>query len=215
MYVPTLFAMQDMRRLRPWLAAHPLGVLITADASGVHTSPLPFLLREANGVYTLVTHLARANPHAAALEHASACVVVFLGEQNYVTPSWYPSKHETHKVVPTWNYAAVEIKGQVQLQTQAQWLHTQVSQVTDAMEHPRAQPWSVTDAPPDYVQAQLQAIVGLEVTVTSIQGKWKMSQNRPTHDAQGVIQGLSDPRDPHANPDVAQAVRNSVRPPRQ
>ena len=128
------------------------------------------------------------------------------GAENYVTPAWYPTKQTTHKVVPTWNYEMVQVKGIPTVIESSDWLRSQVGDITDSMEQKRKTPWKVADAPADFIESQLKAIVGLEIEITEIQGKWKMSQNRPIEDAQGVVKGLSDPSDPHFNSEVAEIV---------
>ena len=154
----------------------------------------------------LVAHLAKANPHWKDLVELKECLVVFQGAENYVTPDWYPSKQTTHKVVPTWNYEMVQVKGIPTVIESSDWLRNQVGDVTDSMEQKRKNPWRVTDAPTDFIESQLKAIVGLEIEITEIKGKWKMSQNRTPEDARGVVKGLSDIDDPHSNPKVAEIV---------
>ena len=211
MYLPASFEETDRERMREWVSQHPLGLLISHGTSGLQASPLPFVWRQDGERTTLLTHMARANPQVADLSAVDACLVVFQGEQAYVSPSWYPSKAQTHQVVPTWNYAMVQLRGQVKVHTDEAWLHQQVSHVTTHMEQVRAQPWAVQDAPERYVANQLKAIVGIEIAVTEMKGKWKMSQNRSAQDAQGVVAGLSDPADPHANVHVAQSVAQRMR----
>ena len=211
MYLPASFEEADPVRIRQWVSQHPLGLLVSHGASGLQASPLPFVWQQEGDAIRLVTHMARANAHWQDLAQAGECLVVFQGEQAYVSPSWYPSKAETHQVVPTWNYAMVQMRGRVQVQTDAAWLHQQVSGMTDHMEQVRPQPWAVQDAPDVYVANQLKAIVGIEIEVTQMQGKWKMSQNRNASDAQGVVNGLSNPTDPHANSQVAASVVQRMR----
>ena len=206
MYLPASFEETDHEQLREWVSQHPLGLLISQGPSGLQASPLPFLWRKEEGTPRLVAHMARANPHWKDLSQATDCLVVFQGEQAYVTPSWYPSKAATHQVVPTWNYAMVQMRGKPQVHADVQWLHQQVTHMTDHMEQVRTQPWGVDDAPESYISSQLKAIIGIEIEITEIQGKWKMSQNRHTQDAQGVVAGLSDASDPHANAAVAASV---------
>lgn len=154
----------------------------------------------------LVAHLAKSNPHWKDLIGLKECLVVFQGAESYVTPEWYPSKQTTHKVVPTWNYEMVQVKGIPTVIESFDWLTSQVGDITDSMEQKRQKPWQVADAPADFIKSQLNAIVGLEIEITEIKGKWKMSQNRPLADVQGVVKGLSDPNDPHANFDIAKLV---------
>lgn len=206
MYIPSAFSETDVQTLLEFIKRYPLGLLISFGQSGLLASPIPFLYRDNNGRPMLVSHLARANPHWKDLLDLKECLVVFQGIDGYVTPSWYPSKQTTHKVVPTWNYEMVQIKGVPKVVESADWLRGLVGDLTDSMEATRKSPWRVDDAPSDFIDSQLRAIVGLEIDITAIQGKWKMSQNRPTDDAKGVVKGLSDPHDPHANLALAQIV---------
>lgn len=206
MYIPAAFDECRPDVLASLIADHPLGLLISNGRSGLAVSPIPFLYRPDDGNGTLAGHVARANPHWKDLDHAAECLVVFQGADAYVTPSWYPSKRETRKVVPTWNYEVVELKGAPRVVTDEAWLRTQVAELTGLMERRRAVPWRVSDAPDDFIQVQAKAIVGVEIRIVAIAGKWKMSQNRTVEDAQGVVDGLSDAADPHSNPGVAAIV---------
>ena len=206
MYIPSAFSETDVQTLLEFIKRYPLGLLISFGQSGLLASPIPFLYRENNGRPMLVCHLARANPHWKDLLDLKECLVVFQGIDGYVTPSWYPSKQTTHKVVPTWNYEMVQIKGVPKVVESTDWLRGLVGDLTDSMEATRKSPWRVDDAPSDFIDSQLRAIVGLEIDITAIQGKWKMSQNRPTDDAKGVVKGLSDLHDPHTNLALAQIV---------
>lgn len=206
MYIPATFAENDPAMLMDLIRQHPLGMLITAGASGLQASPVPFLCRRDGEKLTLVAHLARANAHWKDLVGLQECLVVFQGPASYVSPDWYPSKTTTHKVVPTWNYAMVQARGVPKLLHAPDWLREQVGDLTDAMERSRATPWAVSDAPDDFIASQLKAIVGIEIDVVEIRGKWKMSQNRTPEDAGGVARALADPSEPHANPVVADIV---------
>jgi transcriptional regulator len=135
-------------------------------------------------------HVARANPLWRMVQAESEVLAVFQGPQGYITPSWYPTKRETGKVVPTWNYAVVHAHGPLQIYEDAAWLRDLVTRLTVSQESPLATPWQVSDAPADYVEPMLKAIVGIEIPVTRLQGKWKMSQNRLPQDRDGVIAGL-------------------------
>ncbi len=210
MYVPATFSETRPERLADLIRRYPLGMLITAGPSGLLASPVPFVFRETEGQPTLVAHLARANPHWKDLIDLKECLVVFQGADNYVSPDWYPSKQITHKVVPTWNYEMVQVRGTPKVIDAADWVRKQAGELTDTMEQARSKPWKVDDAPADFVAAQLTAVVGLEIKITAIQGKWKMSQNRSADDARGVVAGLSNADDPHANPTVAAIVSSRI-----
>ena len=206
MYVPSTFAETDIQILTGLIKSYPLGLLVTSGSSGLLASPIPFVYRETSGKSALVAHLAKANPHWKDLIGLKECLVVFQGAENYVTPDWYRSKQTSHRVVPTWNYEMVQVRGIPTVIESTDWLRNQVAEVTDSMEEKRKNPWSVGDAPADFIDAQLKAIVGLEIEIVDIKGKWKMSQNRTAEDAQGVAQGMSDSEDPHCNPIVAAIV---------
>jgi transcriptional regulator len=175
------------------IRAHPLGLLISAGPSGLMANPLPFLIDADNSERgTLRMHMARANPQWRELETVEECLVVFQGPQDYVTPTWYATKRETGKVVPTWNYATVHAWGRPLIINDAAWLRRQLDDLTLSREGVRPAPWRVDDAPPDFVAAQIEGIVGVEIPILRIEGKWKMSQNRPEADRAGVLAGFRE-----------------------
>lgn len=210
MYNPATFSEKDESVIADLIKRYPLGALITSGPSGLKASQIPFFFRP-NGETTLVAHLARANDHWKDLAETSDCLVVFQGAENYVTPSWYPSKKETGKVVPTWNYETVQVRGVPRVIHDTVWLKELVTDLTHRMESKRPEPWAVADAPEKFIEAQLKAIVGLEITVTEVTGKWKMSQNRSRPDALGVAAGLANTDDPHHNLLAADKVRSRNR----
>ncbi|MET0155091.1 MAG: FMN-binding negative transcriptional regulator [Rickettsiales bacterium] len=207
MYLPTAFKENNPDALAAFIEAHPFGLFITGEEGGPSATPMPFLFRKKEGAPYLFGHMAKANPHWRACEEAKTCLVVFQGEHNYVTPSWYASKRETHRVVPTWNYETLHVKGRPRAVCDADWLREHVRELTDAMERLRPSPWKLSDAPEDFVAPLLKAIVGIEICVTDMCGKRKLSQNRSPADVSGVVAGLSDPNDPHRNPALADVMR--------
>jgi transcriptional regulator len=212
MFIPKSFRQEQTEQLHDLIRARPLGLLVTHGANGLQASPVPFLLYPEEGEFgVLRAHVARANPHWQELDGKTGCLVVFQGENGYVTPNWYPGKAETHRTVPTWNYAAIEIRGTPSVTDDAGWLRRQLEDLTQRHEGIRPQPWSVTDAPADYVAAQMKAIVGIEIPIKVIAGKWKMSQNRSAADSQGVVRGMRDENDPHRNATLADQVEASNR----
>jgi transcriptional regulator len=211
MYLPDVFEETRPEVLWDLVARQPLGLLISAGPEGPLASPLPFLGVEAEGRLRLTCHLARPNPHLEALAGARDCLVVFQGAEAYVTPSWYPSKAETERVTPTWNYEMVQVRGIPTLRPERDWLAAHVAALTAAQESRRPAPWAPSDAPADYIDSMLRGIVGLEIEITEIRGKWKMSQNRLAQDADGAARGLADPNDPHHDPDVAAIVAERLR----
>ena len=211
MYLPDVFEETRPEVLWDLVARQPLGLLISAGPEGPLASPLPFLGVEAEGRLRLTCHLARPNPHLEALAGARDCLVVFQGAEAYVTPSWYPSKAETERVTPTWNYEMVQVRGIPTLRPERDWLAAHVAALTAAQESRRPAPWAPSDAPADYIDSMLRGIVGLEIEITEIRGKWKMSQNRLAQDADGAARGLADPDDPHHDPHVAAIVAERLR----
>ena len=191
MYQPVHFREDRLDVQHTLIETHPLGILITAGPAGLLANPLPFLIDRTSGEHgTLRAHLARANPHWQELTAVTECLVVFQGADDYITPSWYASKREHGRVVPTWNYATVHVWGRpIVIEDQA-WLRRQLDDLTRLKEGRRREPWGVNDAPADFVAAQIRGIVGIEIPITRIEGKWKVSQNRPEPDRAGVIQGL-------------------------
>lgn len=197
MYIPPAFREDRPEVMAAMIAAHPLALLVSHGDGGLLADPVPMLWRDGR----LIAHLARANPHADRLRSSGEVMAIFQGAHSYVTPAWYASKAEHGRVVPTWNYLTVQMQGIAQIIDDTDWLAAQVAALTDAQEAGRPQPWAVSDAPDAFISAQLRGIVGLEVEVTSVAGKWKASQNRSDADRAGVIAGL----DALANP-IAEAI---------
>ncbi len=191
MYQPPHFREERIEVQHALIRAYPFGLLVSAGADGLLADPMPFLLdTDASTNGTLRTHMARANPHWRALQNATEALVVFQGADAYVTPSWYPSKHETGKAVPTWNYAMVQVHGTPRVVEDREWLLKMVTDLTSVHEAGRTDAWAVSDAPASFVEAQLKGIVGVEIEIARITGKWKISQNRPVADRVGVVAGL-------------------------
>lgn len=169
----------------------PLGTLVTSGASALVANHIPFLLDAgASALGTLRAHLARANPQWREADPDREALVIFQGADSYITPSWYETKRETGKVVPTWNYAVVHAYGRIRVIDDAAWLRGHIAELTALNESRRAEPWAVTDAPESFIAAMVRGIVGLEIEIARIEGKWKVSQNRPEPDRRGVITGL-------------------------
>ena len=207
MYIPTSFRETRIERLHDLIVEHPLGLLITHGDNGLEASPIPFLLYADEGKQgMLCAHLAKANLHWQALTGDAECLVVFQGPEGYVTPSWYPSKTETHKAVPTWNYATVQVWGNASVTEDPEWLRRHLDDLTRHHEQSRPQPWSVSDAPENYIANQMKAIIGIEIPINRIDGKWKMSQNKDDADREGVIVGMRSSTDLHRNIRVADIV---------
>jgi transcriptional regulator len=210
MYLPRHFEETRTPVLHELIRTHPFGTLVTMSAGGMVANPLPFELDPApqpNG--TLLAHVARANPVWKDVQADSEVLVIFQGPQTYVSPAWYPGKQEGGKVVPTWNYAVVQARGRLRAIEDRAWLHAFVTRLTNRHEAGRPDPWKVSDAPADYVQKMLEAIVGIEIPVSSLAGKWKVSQNRSREDRDGVFAGL-DARGTDAAREMAVLVRKAM-----
>jgi transcriptional regulator len=191
MYQPPHFREDRIEVQHALIRDYPLGLLVTAGPSGLMANPVPFLIdAEGSELGVLRCHLARANPQWRELAALEECMAVFQGPEAYVTPSWYATKRESGRVVPTWNYATVHIWGRPRVVEEPEWLYAQIDALTQLQEGRRTSPWSVSDAPADYLNAQMRGIVGVELPISRIEGKWKVSQNRPAHDRAGVVEGL-------------------------
>ncbi len=192
MYEAAVFKEERVDVMHALIRAHPLATLVTMTARGLEANHIPMLIDASptpNG--TLLGHVARANPVWREFDKHTEVLAVFQGPQRYITPSWYASKRETGKVVPTWNYAVVHASGPLVVHDDVEWLRELVTRLTDSQESIRAQPWLVTDAPPDYVNTMLKAIVGIEIPLRRLQGKWKVSQNRVEKDRVSLVEGLT------------------------
>jgi transcriptional regulator len=194
MYLPKHFEETRPEVLHELVRQHPLGLLMTLADAGLQANTIPFFLDAdpAGGPGILRAHVARANPLWRETRAEVESLVVFQGEQAYISPNWYASKAEHGKVVPTWNYVMVQARGKLRAIDDAEWLRTLVTRLTERHETPRAKPWAVSDAPDDYIATMLRAIVGIEILLTSITGKWKVSQNRSAADREGIAHGLAD-----------------------
>ncbi|MBC2654015.1 FMN-binding negative transcriptional regulator [Pseudomonas sp. MSSRFD41] len=192
MYLPRAFADQDLSRLHQVIHDGRLATLVTCGALGLQASHLPLLLEAGQGANgTLYGHLAKANPQCAELAAGAEALVIFEGGDAYVSPSFYPSKAEHGKVVPTWNYVAVHAYGQAEVFHDPQRLLKLVGALTERHEAGRQQPWKVEDAPADYIDGMLKAIVGFALPIQRLEGKRKLSQNRDARDMAGVREGLA------------------------
>ena len=203
MYLPKHFEQPDRDALIALMRERPLATLIVATPDGPTADLIPLEFHADEGAHgTLRGHVARANP---LWRHAGApSLAVFTGPEAYVSPGWYPSKREHGKVVPTWNYTMVQARGTLRAVDDAPWLRALVGRLTDHHEAAQARPWSVGDAPEDYVQQMLRAIIGIEIALASLLGKWKVSQNRSPADRDGVAAGIAA-----THPQMAALVRGT------
>lgn len=191
MYNPSCFQLTDTQSLHRILREYPLGVLITQGPDGLDANHLPFEYDPAQGALgSLTGHVARANPLWQQCRDGADVLVVFRGAEGYISPNWYPSKQAAHRQVPTWNYEVVHAHGRLTVRDDERFVRGVVARLTRTHEASQPQPWKMGDAPPDYLDAMLQAIVGIEIAVTRLEGKAKLSQNKEARDRAGAAAAL-------------------------
>lgn len=207
MYLPPHFAEQHTETLHHLITENPLGALVVSGPDGLDANHIPFELDSQSG--TLRAHVARANPVWQQVQNGAPVLVIFQAEQGYISPNWYPSKHETHRQVPTWNYRAVHVHGSIQIRDDEKYVRGVIGRLT--REHERrtgdAKPWKMADSEPAYIDGLVRAIVGIEIAITRITGKFKLSQNKDARDQQGAIDALRT----HGNPALSDAMHASLR----
>lgn len=205
MYLPAHFAVSDPAVLHRIIREHPLGMLVRQGGGGLDADHLPFELDPAAGALgTLTAHVARANPLWRECAAGSPVMVVFRGAEAYLSPNWYPSKHETHRQVPTWNYEVVHAHGTLAVRDDERFVRGLVARLTRQHEAAEPRPWKMGDSAPDFIDAMLRNIVGIEVTITSLVGKSKLSQNREARDRLGAAEVLGE----RGHAELAQRMRD-------
>jgi transcriptional regulator len=191
MYVPKHFEEPRVDILHQLIKAHPFGTLVGLTPGGLVANHIPFEIENVPAPFGMLQgHIARANTFWQECSSETEVLVIFQGPDAYISPSWYPSKKQHGKVVPTWNYAVVHAYGHARFINDSDWLRAFVEKLTNRHESGRVAPWKITDAPPDYIEKQVSAIVGLEIPITRLVGKWKLGQNRPPEDQAGMAKGL-------------------------
>ena len=191
MYVPAHFDESSTEVLHALIAQHPFGTLVTHGASGLDANHIPFeLLANEGALGTLHAHVARANPLWQDVADGDEVLAIFRAGDAYISPTWYPSKHETHRQVPTWNYVVVHAHGRIRIRDDEKFVRGVVARLTRTHEANEAQPWKMGDAPQDYLDTMLKAIVGLEIEITRLVGKRKLSQNKEVRDIRGAGEAL-------------------------
>ena len=206
MYLPSHFAEARVDVLHDLIRAYPFGTLVVLASNGLEANHIPFEIDPEPAPFgTLRGHLARANPLWKDFSAQVDALAIFQGPHTYISPSWYPTKKEHGKVVPTWNYAVVHATGPIRVIDDQAWVRRFVEQLTLRHEAHRSNPWKVTDAPADFVDTMTSAIVGIEIPISRLTGKWKVSQNRPEKDRAGVVEALLQDRSDAGN-EMAQLV---------
>ena len=192
MYIPAHFAIAQPEELNRIIQAYPLGILVTQAEGGFDANHIPFEFDPGRGEFgTLTAHVARANPVWRQCAGGADAMVVFRGAEGYISPNWYPSKHETHRLVPTWNYEVVHAHGRLTVLDDEKFVRGVVARLTRRHEADEPKPWKMGDSAPEFIDTMLQSIVGIEIAVTKLEGKAKLSQNREPRDKQGAIDALS------------------------
>ena len=210
MYIPVAFEESRIEVIHQLIADYPFGTLVTLGPDGLVANHIPFLLDQRSGEHgTLIGHVARNNEVWRMHDDGSEVLVVFQSVDGYITPNWYASKRGNHQVVPTWNYAVVHVYGPLVVHEDPKWLRGIVGRLTKRFEADQLTPWKMADAPPDYIAAQLDQIVGVEIPISRLTGKWKTSQNRQPTDREGVIAGLIE-RDQPGDSTMAELVRSTL-----
>lgn len=191
MYLPDYHRQPGMEACFGLIAAHPLGAWVAATPQGLVSNHLPFVLDRSRGAQgVLLGHVSRANDAWAALSEARQSVVMFQGPQAYITPNWYPGKAEHGRVVPTWNYSVVHVHGTARAVHDRAWILDVLAKLTDANEAGQPQPWTLADAPRDFIDRLAEAVVGIEISIEAIAGKLKASQDEELPDRKGTVAGL-------------------------
>jgi transcriptional regulator len=192
MYLPNHFEEARIEELLRMIAAYPLGALIVNGPNGLDANHVPFLFDEASGHKKLLAHVARANPLWKQAKDGAEALVIFRAGDAYISPNWYPSKHEFHRQVPTWNYRVVHVHGRLYIRDDERFVRGVVARLTRAHEGQVASPspWKMTDSSPEYIDQMLSNIVGIEIEIAKMIGKWKLSQNKEERDRVNAAEEL-------------------------
>ncbi|WP_339352526.1 FMN-binding negative transcriptional regulator [Acinetobacter beijerinckii] len=192
MYLPEIFEEKDQEKLFTLIQSYPFATLISNTSEGIEANHLPFQLiqNQDEDTASLIAHIAKNNLLHTQIENGADVLIIFQGEQGYISPNWYPSKQQHHKHVPTWNYQVVHVKGTITFLSDEKSLRGILAKLTRTHEAKQTVPWKMSDAPSEYIAQQLQGIVGIEIKINKMTGKFKLSQNRDKSDALGVVEGL-------------------------
>lgn len=183
MYIPAHFLIKNPQDIHTIIQEHPLGALVTLGPQGLDANHIPFEFDPSHGAHGLLTaHVARANPVWQQCQDGADVLVIFRGNESYISPNWYPSKHETHRQVPTWNYEVVHVHGRLTVMDEEKFVRGVVARLTREHEASEPRPWKMGDSPPEYIAQMLKAVVGIQVEIQRIEGKAKLSQNREARD---------------------------------
>ena len=199
MYIPQVFEEKNAAVMHELMRAHPFATIVTAGREGLIATHIPLVLHPEEGEYGILRgHVARANPQWSESTSEMDALIIFSGPHHYISPSWYPTKQDDERVVPTWNYAVVHAYGPLILHSEPAWLLQHLESLVNQQESSFEQPWKLADAPARYIERQMRAIVGVEIPIRRLEGKWKLSQNRSERDRAGVLEGLDERNTPES-----------------
>ncbi len=210
MYIPKRLQQNDTTALKALIVEYPFATLISSSESKIEANHMPLMLKQVDGTDVLQGHIAKANSLWKKIAEKSEVLIVFNGPNCYISPNYYPTKMATGKAVPTWNYVAVHVKGLISFIYNNTWNLNLLSSLTQHHETQQPKPWSIADAPKEYIAKMLPAIVGIEIDITSIVGKWKVSQNQAEINKQGIVNVLSDDTESHARK-IAELVKSHMK----
>lgn len=208
--MPDHFRVEDVPQMHALMRAKPFAALVSGGSAGLFASHLPTVLKNDGPFGIIECHLARGNPHWKDLAEGKEALMIFQGPEGYITPNWYPSKAKHGKVVPTWNFAVVHAYGRPEVMEDKDWLYRHVTELTAQQERNETKPWAPSDAPRTYIEVMLRGIVGFRFSIMRLEGKWKMSQNRPDQDVSGVLEGLAR-EDGEGHGPVAEIIASRAR----
>jgi len=198
MHIPSKFKQKNDSQLKNIIKEYSFATLVTYSQSGIDATHLPVILRDIEGKDVIQAHIAKANKLWQSVKSGSKVLLIFNGPNCYISPNYYPTKKDSGKAVPTWNYVAVHVKGNISFIHDEQWLRNMIDNLTNMHESNQEIPWSISDAPDSYIKKMLSAIVGIEISIDSIDGQWKLSQNQPDINKLGVVQALKNSSDTDA-----------------
>tara|TARA_R110001592_G_scaffold363017_1_gene679318 strand:- start:1657 stop:2274 length:618 start_codon:yes stop_codon:yes gene_type:complete len=190
MHIPSKFKQKDESQLKDIICEYPFATLITQSESGMEATHFPVILNSVDGTDVIHAHIAKANKIWETVKEGSEILLIFNGPNCYISPNYYPTKKESGKAVPTWNYVVVHVKGQISFVHDKEWIYNMIDSLTNIHESNQEIPWSISDAPEAFINKMLPAIVGIEISIDSIEGQWKLSQNQPEVNKSGVVKGL-------------------------
>jgi transcriptional regulator len=206
MYIPKMYEEHRIPVLHELIEANPFASLITMGSSGLFASHIPMVLeKDGSSLGRLKCHVSRANAQWRDFSPEVEALAIFAGNHHYISPTWYVEKEETGKVVPTWNYEVVHVYGKLKAIEDHDWLMAHLNSLTNIHEAASPEPWKVSDAPPDYIEAMAKGVVGFELSIQRFEGKWKVSQNRNERDREGIYKGLD-----HLNTETSKAMKKLV-----